>query len=358
MKNFRHMARAATFAAGLSLAVFAGSGAEAQQKLSFTYNFGDKGAVADAMKWWTGELSKRTNGGVEVEIFWRNGLGVGFRNTLSAVQDGTADLGEVAAVFSAKNTPAWALADTGQGSSDPYVATRAFDNLRARFPRIDEELKTAGLQYMWHYSWGGVVLLGKGDEPITSPSQYTGQNVRVSSFLARAIKTNGWNANPVSGVGIGEMFQAFNRGTIDGGSNYMKDIISAQLNDVIDWVSILDQGQHMGLVVMNADIWQALAPQTRAVIDELRPEMIQRLTRGEIEENARIRSQLETQGLKVADVSPEEAAVWGAAMQASFVQRAETVKDVFPQSGEFVDALQEEIAKVAAQVDGDRYPWK
>ena len=358
MKKFTNMARAVTVVAGLSLAFFATSSAEAQQKLSFTYNFGDKGAVAEAMKWWAGELSKRTNGAVEVEIFWRNGLGIGFRNTLSAVQDGTADLGEVAAVFSAKNTPAWALADTGKGSSDPYVATRAFDNLRAKFPRIDSELEAAGLQYMWHYSWGGVVLIGKGGEPITNPSQYSGQNVRVSSFLARAIKTNGWKANPVSGVGIGEMFQAFNRGTIDGGSNYMKDILSAQLNEVIDWVSIVDQGQHMGLVVMNAGIWKALAPETRKVIEELRPEMITRLTRNEIEENARIRTQLETQGLKVADVSPDDAAIWGSAMQASFVQRAETVKEVFPESGAFVDALQEEIAKVAAQVAGGRYPWK
>ena len=358
MANLGTIARAAMLLAGLSLALFAGSGAQAQQKLSFTYNFGDKGAVADAMKWWAGEVKKRTNDGVEVEIFWRNGLGVGFRNTFSSIQDGTADLGEVAAVFTAKSTPAWALADTGKGSSDPYVATRAFDNLRARFPNIDKELEAAGVKYLWHYSWGGVVLLGKGDKPITNPSQYSGQNVRVSSFLARAIKNNGWKANPVSGVGIGEMFQAFNRGTIDGGSNYMKDILSAQLNEVIDWVSIIDQGQHMGLVVMNADIWNALAPETRAVIDGLRGEMITRLTRGEIEQNADIRAQLEGQGLKVADVSPQDAAIWGTARQASFVQRADTVKGVFPKSGEFVTALQEEIAKVAAQVEGRRYPWR
>ncbi len=114
----------------------------------------------------------------------------------------------------------------------------------------------------------------------------------------------------------------------------------------------------MGLVVMNADIWTALAPETRAVTDGLRGEMIPRLPRGEIEQNADIRAQLEGQGLKVADVSPQDAAIWGTAMQASFVQRADTVKGVFPKSGEFVTALQEEIAKVAAQVEGRRYPWR
>ena len=112
--------------AGFVAAMLGGS-AQAQQKLSFSYNFGDKGAVADAMKWWANEVKTRTDGSVEVEIFWRNGLGVGFRNTFSAIQDGTADMGEIAPVFSAKETPAWALADTGE-------RLRPFARQRTRSP--------------------------------------------------------------------------------------------------------------------------------------------------------------------------------------------------------------------------------
>lgn len=342
--------------AGLALAAGLTSSAQAIE-LSYAYHFPNRGAVPAAMEWWAEQLSERTGGEVTVEIFWRQAL-TRFNSTFGAVQAGEADIGELAATFSLADTGAWGLADTGVGSSDAYVATRALDNLRSEFSAFDDQLAAAGLHYLWHYSWGGVALLGTGDSPITSPDQYSGQNVRVASFLAAAIRDNGWNANPLSGVSIGDMRAGMETGAVDGGSNYLAGIGTQGFAAVTDWVTIIDQGQHTGVVVMNNGTWNALSADAQGAINDLRGEMMERLTRTEIEQDVEIRASLEADGITVVEATDAEATVWGEAMQAAFVKRANDVSGNFPDALAFLDAYQAEIAEVAAQVAANGYPWE
>jgi TRAP-type C4-dicarboxylate transport system substrate-binding protein len=346
----------ASYAVGaIALAGIAGS-AQAVE-LTYSYWAPDRGSVPDTMKWWAGQLAERTGGDLTVNIGWGQSLSR-FRDNFNAVSSGEVDVAELAASFSLSEIGAWGVADTGQGSSDPYVATRALENLRSQFAVFDEQIAAAGLKYLWHYSWGGVALLGTGDTPITNPNQFNGENVRMASFLAAAIRDNGWNANPVSGVSIGEMRQGMERGTVNGGSNYLAGIGTQGFAAVTDWVTILDQGQHTGLVVMNLETWNALSADAQNAIDGLRNEMIERLTRGEIEQDVAVRASLEGEGITVVDASPEEAAIWGAAMQGAFVKRANDVSPSFPDAVSFLDAYQAEIARVAAEVAANGHPWE
>ena len=54
------------------------------------------------------------------------------------------------------------------------------------------------------------------------------------------------------------MRQGMERGTVDGGSNYMAGIGNQGFAAVTDWVTVLNQGQHTGLVVMNGETWDTL----------------------------------------------------------------------------------------------------
>ncbi len=353
MGYFRNVALSAAVA-GLTVTGLATSA----QALELTYSYWapDRGSVPGDMKWWAEQLAERTGGEVTVNIGWGQSLSR-FRDNFNAVSAGEVDMAELAASFSLAETGAWGIADTGAGSSDAYVATRALDNLRSQFSAFDDQIEAAGLKYLWHYSWGGVALLGTGDAAITNPDQYNGENVRVASFLAAAIRDNGWNANPVSGVSIGEMRQGMERGTVNGGSNYMAGIGTQGFAAVTDWVTVINQGQHTGFVVMNLDTWNALSDDARSAIDGLRDEMIERLTRGQIEQEIEIRASLVADGITVVDASADEAAIWGGAMQDAFLKRANDVSGGFPEAVAFLDAYQAEIAKVAADVTSNGYPW-
>ena len=83
--------------AGLALAAGMATSAQAVD-LSYSYQFPDRGAVAATMKWWAGQVTERTGGEVNVEVFWRGALG-GFRAAFSRVQSGEADISEIAATF-------------------------------------------------------------------------------------------------------------------------------------------------------------------------------------------------------------------------------------------------------------------
>lgn len=341
----------------LSLALFAmPHGAMAAQGLAYAYPESNNGATAEAMKWWASEVERRTNGEVKVNIFWQQGL-VKFGDTLPSVRDGVADVGEIAAAFTMKSaTPAWSLADTGAGSADPYVATTALGNLFGKFPHFKKELQDSGLKYLWHYSWGGNVLLGTG-KPIVQPGDFSGQNLRVASFVAAAIKKNGWKANPVQ-ISITDMFQGLQRGTVNGGTQYLNRIFPARLNEVIDWVVEMDQGQHTGLVIMNEKRWTGLPDSAKTALEKLNKEMMERLVRVQIEELETVRQKLRASSTKLIQLKPDQAKVWGDAIQETFVDRAEQVKKIFPRSHEFVAAYQAEIARVAAEVAAKGYPWK
>lgn len=353
MGYFRNVALSAAVA-GLAVTGLATSA----QALELTYSYWapDRSSVPGNMKWWAEQLTERTGGEVTVNIGWGQSLSR-FRDNFNAVSAGEVDMAELAATFALADIGAWGVADTGEGSSDAYVATRALDNLRSQFSAFDDQIEAAGLKYLWHYSWGGVALLGTGDTPITNPDQYNGENVRVASFLAAAIRDNGWNANPVSGVSIGEMRQGMERGTVNGGSNYLAGIGTQGFAAVTDWVTVINQGQHTGLVVMNLDTWNALSDDARNAIDGLRDEMIERLTRGEIEEEIAVRESLIADGITVVDATADEAAIWGSAMQAAFLKRANDISGGFPEAVAFLDAYQAEIAKVAADVAANGYPW-
>ena len=129
-----------TAVSGFALAAVVATPAAAID-LSYAYHFPDKGAVSETMKWWAGQLDERTSGEVTVEIFWRQAL-TKFRATFSAVQSGEADIGELASTFSQADTGAWAIADTGKGSSDQWVVTKALDNMRGSFSALDDQLAT------------------------------------------------------------------------------------------------------------------------------------------------------------------------------------------------------------------------
>ena len=342
---------------GLTVAAAMTVSVAGARELTYAYHAANNGAVAEAMKWWGQEVEKRTDGELTVRIFWQQGL-VKFQDTLPSVKSGLADMGELAAAFSRAETPAWSLADTGSLSSDPYVATRAYDNMRGQFPQIDAELQAAGVKYLWHYSWGGVVLIGTG-EPITHPDQYSGQNVRVSSTLARAIDIKGWNATPVS-IRFNEMFQGLQRGVVDGGSSYLNSVLPFKLNEVIDYVVEIDQGQHTGVIVMNQETWDSLSPKAQQVLDELRPEMIERLTRTEIEESLSVRDTLKNskeRAIQVINVDDATSQVWGDAMQLAFQSNVKKAAGAFKDAEAFATAYLAEIKKVAAKVSSDGYPW-
>ena len=338
--------------AGLALWLGAAAPAKALE-LSYSYWANDKSAVASTMKWWADEVKKQTDGEVTVKIFWRQAL-VKFKNNYKGVKSGQADIAELAAAFSMANMPAWALADTGSGSADSYVTATALDNMRGKFPVLDAEFDKAGLKYLWHYSWGGVVLLGKG-KPIVEPSQFNGENVRVSSFLASAIRDKGWKANPVQ-ISIADMLQGLERGTVQGGSNYWSSL--PRFAKVIDWVSVINQGQHTGVVVMNSGTWKALSPKAKKAINGLRSEMMLRLARSQAAEKDKIRTMLAGKGVKVIQASGAQSAIWGDGMKNAFIKRAKKLNSKFPEGAAFRAAYKAEIAKVAAEVKENGYPWK
>jgi TRAP-type C4-dicarboxylate transport system substrate-binding protein len=105
---------------------------------------------------------------------------------------------------------------------------------------------------------------GKG-EPVTSPDQLRGKTIRAMNPL-QADLFSSWGATPVSITG-GELYTAFQRGTLQYGLNVTAHIYVRKLHEVTDFLTVLPSFMACGWpVLMNRDFYDSLPADLQQIV--------------------------------------------------------------------------------------------
>ena len=153
---------------------------------------------------------------------------------------------------------------------------------------------------------------GKG-EPVTRPDQLRGKTIRAMSPLQATLFAS-WGATPISVTG-GELYTAFQRGTLEYGLNVIAHVSQRKLYEVTDFLTMLPGFMNCGwVVVMNRDFFDSLPSDLQQIVTETARE-VELGRRGEFASIMQTWKDSVPETFNYVDLSAEQLAVWTEACQ-------------------------------------------
>jgi len=313
-----------------------------------------RGPRAEAMEWWASELASRTNGEITVEFFWSQALAKG-KDTMKAVGSGLADAGSVLGIYTPAELPLWNLANAPYGVDDVWVGMRAWLEMRNAAPALREETDKRNIHIFANYTSGGVHLISK--DPITSAADLKGLKIRTSGGWTGLLELLG--ATPVK-IGVGEVYQALDRGTIDASIFYVPTAKAYKLYEVANNMTLVNMGQVLGYGGgINLDIYNQMTDEQREIFDQLGVELVDRIAMNYVNGEAAAKAALEAgiDGKAIAFHEASDIKAWRAAAAPYTANWIEKMNAAGVDADAYVTTLEATIAKFEAELRDKGYPW-
>lgn len=229
---------------------------------------------AEWEQWWADELRKRSNGAIDVTIFWAGSLG-GAMEILDLVGSGAVPLGVSAQGYFLSDLPVAGTAGnlmmrTHTGPADSLDTWRKF----REDPEVQKELAEAGVVELTGQAANPYKLTCT--KPVRTVDDIKGLRVRVpGSYMPEWWASLG--AAPVS-VPLAEQYEALQKGTIDCAYSPLDQIFSTKLDEVAKYAIDLSTGSHLTWnIFMNKDVWNGLPAPVQALMTEVSDDMMAEL---------------------------------------------------------------------------------
>lgn len=350
--------------AAIAGVVIAGSGlfyTSAAQAETYKLRFSDigppRGVRAETMMWWADEIKARTNGQVEIEFFWSQSLVKG-KDTFKAIGSGLVDMGTVLGIYTPADLPIWNLSNAPFGGRDPWVGMKTWQELRKVSDDLRAETQDKNVKILVNTSTGSVDILS--NKPILTAADLEGLKIRATGGWGGLLQRLG--ATPVR-IGYGELYQALDKGTVDGTINYIQEIEAYKHYEVAGHVTEVQMGQVLGLGLgINLDTFNSMPEDVQNAILEVSDEFLEKFTIAYNEGVARARDAMKAgiDGNKVEFhyLENDERERWRA--QADFFIEdwlAEMDKKGFD-GRQLVAQMQELRAKYEKELAEQGYPWE
>jgi TRAP-type transport system periplasmic protein len=243
-------------------------GAEAEGK-SLEFKMGHMNSpdhVQDkmAMAPFSEEVAKSTDGRVNFKIYPGGSLG-GPKDTYDNIVTGIMDAGWGLQGYNAGKFPVHSVLQLpfltgGNGAELSVVAQKLYD----KFPEIQKEYDDVKL--LWVHAADPYAIMTKG-KAVRSFEDVKGLKLRTPSVEAgEMIKS--WGATPVS-LPAPEIYDAMQKGVIDGGVLPVAAIKDFNLFDVVDYVALGDFNTSIYYVAMNKNSWNKISKEDQEKIEEL-----------------------------------------------------------------------------------------
>jgi TRAP-type C4-dicarboxylate transport system substrate-binding protein len=291
------------------------------------------------MDWWAAEINKRTNGQVTVQTF-PGGTLLTAKNMYDGVLSGVADIGLSFVTYEPGRFPLLSINDLpGLGYTSALQASKSFFDVVWANQNI-AELKDFK------------VITAFSTEPafIQSLKEYT----TLASLKGAEIRTPGGPKilEALGAVGVGmpqsEVAQALQTGVIKGIMTSREVLKDFKYAEKCKFILNKPLGQVSALAVMRKDKYDALPDNVKKMIDQLAPEAATKA--GEVLDaavKASVDWAVSTQGVKVIDISAEEAKKFDDALAPLTATWLKGVADKGLPADDFYKQLQTASAKYA-----------
>jgi TRAP-type C4-dicarboxylate transport system substrate-binding protein len=252
-------------------------------------------------------VAKRTNGEIEVQIFWANSL-VHAKEALEAVQLGTSDMADLAIGYFSDKIRLLQVGGLPFAVSDPVQSRDGGMRVLAQIPEASAELAkfghvvvgmtaTASYQLVAHY-------------PITNLAELKGKKVGTFGRIApKAIKAGG--GIPVSTTG-GEMYEALQRKTIDARILSFEAAQRFKTYEVAKYMSRIEMGCIAGVTMftINQRKWDGLSKEHQEIILDEADKAGRWEAQAMKDDETKFKKYLQDKGVEVVEFSAKDRETW------------------------------------------------
>ena len=290
--------------------VFLAAQAFGQVKLNYSIFFPASHRNSVLAAEWAKEVEKRTNGQVQVTLFYGGTLTPADK-CYDGVVKGISDLGMSVFSYTIGRFPLIEVLDLPLGSRSGLVATRLANDFYAKFkPKELDEVKV-----MYLHAHGPGLLHTK--TPVRALEDLKGMKIRATGTTAKIVAALG--AAPVA-MPMGESYDALSRGVTQGIVCPTESLQGWKLGEVIKF-STQDYGAAYSVtffVVMNKAKWNALPADVQKTVEQVNAEWIDKTGNGWDEMDKAGNAFAAGLGDTVIPLSAEENARWAKAVEPLF----------------------------------------
>ncbi|GAB5467504.1 MAG: C4-dicarboxylate TRAP transporter substrate-binding protein [Rhodospirillales bacterium] len=215
---------------------------------------------------WAEAVKERTDGEVEFDVFL-GGVLLGGRASLSGTGDGVAQVAYHAGTYTPAELPITNIISELAFLTDNFYALAAASTIMSfTHPALLEEYKKNGVVFGGGYGTPIYYLIC--NTPITSAADLEGKRIRMPGGIWDRWGT-AMGAVSVN-VPSSEIYTGLDRGTLDCGVNPLDSLLSRSYWDVAKYVPNIPLGSYYSgpMWAYNADFWQEMTPEQRAVMLE------------------------------------------------------------------------------------------
>jgi TRAP-type C4-dicarboxylate transport system substrate-binding protein len=262
---------------------------------------------ADYMVHFKKAVAERTNGEVEVQIFWANSL-VHAKEALEAVQLGTADMADLAVGYFSDKIRLLQVAGLPFTISDPVKAWQGTERVLKQIPEASAELTKFGHKVVGMTATASYQLVAH--DPIRNLADLQGKKVGTFGRIApKAIKAGG--GIPVSTTG-GEMYEALQRKTIDARILSFEAAQRFKTYEVAKYMSKIEMGCIAGVntFTINKRKWDSLSKEHQKILLEEGEKVGKWEAQAMKDDDVKFQKYLTAKGVKIVDFSASDREKW------------------------------------------------
>ena len=263
--------------------------------------------ASEVDKWWAEEINKRTNGEVEVKLFFGGALGKPKEN-LSLLQEGAIDIGIMSAGYFPAELPFHAAPNAiPMAMSNVDEAFELMNRLLVEVPLLDDEARANGIKTLFFHYLNPYKLVCK--EHITGVADMKGKKMRTwGKDLPRAVEAVG--ATPIT-LFFPDIYEALARNTVDCIPismdlflNYKWYEVAKHVHDITIW-----EGPTAGnWITLSA--WDRLSTEQQKIVQEVSLEAATRDRDLTVAAGEAALAELEKHGVQFHDFPAADAAKW------------------------------------------------
>ncbi|MEP7207544.1 MAG: TRAP transporter substrate-binding protein DctP [Casimicrobiaceae bacterium] len=262
-------------------------------------------------QWFADEVKRRTNGEVEIRIFWSEALGKANEN-LSLMQKGAVEMGAMSPAYFPTQLPFHTAPNSiPMAMSSVAQANTLMKRLMKEVPAFGEEAKANGVRTLFFHHLNPYLLVSK--DPLLTLDAVKGKKIRTwGTDMPRMAQAAGMT--PVT-LSLPEIYEGLGRGVIDAAPfsvdlvmNYKIYEVAKNVSEVTLWL-----GPSWGVWIAEG-AWQKLTPEQQKVMLEVADEANGRDMQATIAAEGAAREELQKRGMKFHAFPAADAAKWKAAL--------------------------------------------
>ncbi|WP_238946284.1 TRAP transporter substrate-binding protein [Vandammella animalimorsus] len=293
-------------AGALSAAAMAGlygaSAHAAQYKLRYANNLPANHPMNVQARQAAQEISSRTNGKVELQIFPNNQLG-NDTNTLAQVRSGAVDFFTLSPLILGSLVPTAQVSGVGFAFADMDQVWRAMDGDLGAYVR--EEITRATQLVVFENIWdNGFRVTTTGRSPISKPEDMRGLKLRIPPGPLWVSMFGILGASPVT-MNFAEVYSALQTHVVDGQENPLVLIHTAKLYEVQKHLALTNHMWDGFWFLANKRSFERLPEDLREIVRDCINQAALRQREGVAQLNKTARQELEAAGMQINEVDTQ-----------------------------------------------------